>query len=157
MKTTYFRNIRKIILTKMPTTLKFKIIGFGVLGHIEKSERPKDDKFPVSSGMISKSYYSKMKQNTPNDTSSWLQYGEQNVWISIGKNRFHVSLGAMDLGDSQKWHLKLTSVWKAKCMDFLKRMIKVDLSMKSKMYGFPWANDRFHVTLGMTDLAGSQK
>ena len=38
-------------------------------------------------------------------------------------DRFHVSLGARDLGDSQKQHLKLTSVRRAKCMDFLKKTI----------------------------------
>ena len=35
--------------------------------------------------------------------------------------------------------------------------LKVDLSMESKMYGFPWENDRFHVSLGAGDLADSQK
>ena len=35
--------------------------------------------------------------------------------------------------------------------------LKVDLSMESKMYGFTWENDRFHVSLGAGDLAGSQK
>ena len=35
--------------------------------------------------------------------------------------------------------------------------IKDDLSMESKMYGFPKENDRFHVSLGAGDLADSQK
>jgi len=35
--------------------------------------------------------------------------------------------------------------------------LKVDLSMESKMYGFPSENDRFHVSLGAGDLAESQK
>ena len=35
--------------------------------------------------------------------------------------------------------------------------IKVDFSMESKMYGFTKENDRFHESLGMTDLAESQK
>ncbi len=35
--------------------------------------------------------------------------------------------------------------------------LKVDLSMESKMYGFPWENDRFHVSLGESDLEDSQK
>ena len=34
--------------------------------------------------------------------------------------------------------------------------LKVDLSMESAMYGFPEDN-RFHVSLGATDLAESQK
>ena len=37
------------------------------------------------------------------------------------------------------------------------KTFKVDLSMESKMYGFPSENNRFHVTLGATDLAESQK
>ena len=37
--------------------------------------------------------------------------------------RFHVTLGATDLAESQKLHLKLTSVWKANCMDFLKKIM----------------------------------
>ena len=32
-------------------------------------------------------------------------------------------LGAGDLADSQKWHLKLISVWRAKWMDFLGKII----------------------------------
>ena len=32
-------------------------------------------------------------------------------------DRFHESLGERDLEDSQKSHLKLTSVWRAKCLD----------------------------------------
>ena len=35
--------------------------------------------------------------------------------------------------------------------------LKVDLSMESKMYGFPEENDRLHVYLGAGDLADSQK
>ncbi len=35
--------------------------------------------------------------------------------------------------------------------------LKVDLSMESKMYGFLQENDRFHVSLGVTDLAAPQK
>ena len=35
--------------------------------------------------------------------------------------------------------------------------LKVDLSMQSKMYGFTWENDRFHVSLAAGDLAHSQK
>ena len=35
--------------------------------------------------------------------------------------------------------------------------LKVDLSMESKMYGFPWENARFHLSMGATDLAESQK
>ena len=60
-------------------------------------------------------------------------------------------------------------------MDFLKKMLgfmclwdggfsgiaemtlKVDLSMKSKMYGFPYEKNRFHVSLGAGDLGESQK
>ena len=38
-------------------------------------------------------------------------------------HRFHESLGTTDLEDSQKWHLKLTSVWKAKCMYLHRKMI----------------------------------
>ena len=38
-------------------------------------------------------------------------------------NRFPVSLGATDLADSQKWHLKLTSVWRANCIDFINKMM----------------------------------
>ena len=38
-------------------------------------------------------------------------------------DRFHVSLGARDLAQSQKLHLKLTSVWRARCMDFHGKMI----------------------------------
>ena len=38
-------------------------------------------------------------------------------------DRFHMSLGVTDLAAPQKLHLKLTSVWRAKCMDFLKKMI----------------------------------
>ena len=34
---------------------------------------------------------------------------------------------------------------------------KVDLSMESKMYGVYKENYRFHVYLGMSDLADSQK
>ena len=34
---------------------------------------------------------------------------------------FHVSLGVMGLAAPQKRHLKLTSVWKANCMDFPKK------------------------------------
>ena len=37
--------------------------------------------------------------------------------------RIHVTLGTADLAESQKWHLKLTSVWKAKCLDFVQKMI----------------------------------
>ena len=33
-------------------------------------------------------------------------------------DRFHVSLGARHLEESQKFHFKLTSIWGAKCMDF---------------------------------------
>ena len=40
-----------------------------------------------------------------------------------GNNSFHESLGATDLADSQKRHLKLTSVWRIKCMDFRWKMI----------------------------------
>ena len=32
-----------------------------------------------------------------------------------------------------------------------------DLTMESKMYGFPYENNRFHVTLGTADLAESLK
>ena len=35
--------------------------------------------------------------------------------------------------------------------------IKVDLSMESKMFGFPQENDRFYLSLGAGDLAHSQK
>ena len=35
--------------------------------------------------------------------------------------------------------------------------LKVDPSMESKMYVFPWENLRFHVSLGAGDLAESQK
>ena len=35
--------------------------------------------------------------------------------------------------------------------------LKVDLSMESKMYGFPRENHRFHVSVGAGDLAESQK
>ena len=35
--------------------------------------------------------------------------------------------------------------------------LKVDLSMESKMYGFPYENDRFHVSLGVGETAESQK
>ena len=35
--------------------------------------------------------------------------------------------------------------------------LKVDLNMESKMYGFPYENDRFYVSLGAGDLAHSQK
>ena len=35
--------------------------------------------------------------------------------------------------------------------------LQVDLSMESKMYGFPLENDRFHVFLGAGDLADSRK
>ena len=34
---------------------------------------------------------------------------------------------------------------------------KVDLSMESKMHGFPKENVRFYVSLGARDLADSQK
>ena len=34
---------------------------------------------------------------------------------------------------------------------------KVDFSFESKMYGFPRENNRFHVSLGATDLAHSPK
>ena len=40
---------------------------------------------------------------------------------------------------------------------FAEMTLKVDLSMESKMYGFPQGNDRFHVSLGERDLAHSQK
>ena len=36
-------------------------------------------------------------------------------------------------------------------------ILKVDLSMEGKMYGFPEENDRFHVSLGARDSAQSQK
>ena len=36
-------------------------------------------------------------------------------------------------------------------------ILQVDLSMESKMYGFPNENDRFHVALGTADFAESQK
>ena len=36
-------------------------------------------------------------------------------------------------------------------------IFKVDFSMESKMYGFLKENDRFHVSLGATDLAAPQK
>ena len=61
--------------------------------------------------------------------------------FSLENDRFHKSLGKRDLAESQKCHLKLTSVWKA----------------KSKMYEFPQENARFHLTLGTADLAESQK
>ena len=35
--------------------------------------------------------------------------------------------------------------------------LKVDFSVESKMYGFPLENDRFHVSLGVRDLAAPQK
>ena len=35
--------------------------------------------------------------------------------------------------------------------------LKIDLSMESKMHGFPEENDRFHVSLGTRDLGESQK
>ena len=35
--------------------------------------------------------------------------------------------------------------------------LKVDLNMESKMYGFLPENDRFHVSLGASDLGDSQK
>jgi hypothetical protein len=35
--------------------------------------------------------------------------------------------------------------------------IKDDLSMESKMYGCPYENDRFHVSLGAGDFGESQK
>ena len=35
--------------------------------------------------------------------------------------------------------------------------LKVDFSMESKMYGFPYENDRFHVSLGARDFEDSQK
>ena len=89
--------------------------------------------------------------------------------------RFHVSLGASDLADSQKSHLKLNAIWRARCIDFPKKWwvsgvfgcewfgglaemtLKVDLSMESRMCGFPQENNTFHVSLGASDLADSQK
>ena len=40
---------------------------------------------------------------------------------------------------------------------FAEMTLKVDLSMESKMYGFPLENEGFHVFLGATDLAESLK
>ena len=43
---------------------------------------------------------------------------ESNMYgCPLENDGFHVSLGAWDLAESQKRHLKLTSVWRAKCMD----------------------------------------
>ena len=40
---------------------------------------------------------------------------------------------------------------------FADMTLKVDLSMESRMYGFSKENNRFHVCLGATDSADSQK
>ena len=66
-------------------------------------------------------------------------------------DRFHVCLGAVDLAHSQKCHLKLISVWRVRCKEFIRKTkdlgvlgsdgqreiaengLKVSLSMESKM------------------------
>ena len=91
-------------------------------------------------------------------------------------DRVRVSLGVTHSAKSQKNDLKYASVWRAKCMDSLRKMIgcmcplgvthsaksqkkefKVGFSMYSTMYGFPYDNDRVHVSLGVTHNAKSQK
>ena len=59
-----------------------------------------------------------------------------------------------------------TSEWRAKCVDFrecdgqrafAKMILKLDLSMESKMYGYLGGHDRCQVSVGATDSADSQK